>query len=135
MATSREAALLFHLPASGTGKACDFTAFIFTNAAVKLEPIFIEKRTALLRGWWSKFFHQATPPRRFASQIFISVASKADTRAESLIGDGKVPFLTLRQIVDSLMLSNLARFLGRIIPCVGMTGCNSLCVFILAPAT
>lgn len=42
-----EAPLLFHLPATGTGKAGDFAAFFFTNSTVELKAVLFQKGAAL----------------------------------------------------------------------------------------
>ncbi|AOR63217.1 hypothetical protein KU73_17345 [Pectobacterium wasabiae] len=74
MATRREAPLLLHLPATGTGKAGDFTAFIFTNPAIKLEAVLFKKVTALLGVRWGKdnIAHAASTVSRFVEGIVIN---------------------------------------------------------------
>jgi hypothetical protein len=54
VAARRKAALLLHLPATGTGKAGDFATFLFTDSAIELESVLFQEGAALFRIWRGK---------------------------------------------------------------------------------
>lgn len=51
MAAGREFTLIFHVPASGTGKAGDLKAFRFSDTTIVFEAIILKDLAALFSGW------------------------------------------------------------------------------------
>ncbi|AKL42042.1 hypothetical protein AB188_16410 [Serratia marcescens] len=61
MTARREAAFLLHLPATGAGKTGNFATFFFTDSAIELKAVILQKGAALFRIWRGKcgIFHVA----------------------------------------------------------------------------